>query len=70
MSNHPRNLSENINYKNFTNSSALCWRSSSACGDSLASIIKDKRIILAGGISPDESTKPEPVLPPDQPNAH
>lgn len=61
----PHSTSENISYKRHTNSSAVRWHSSSACADSLASIIKDKRIVVAGvdSLGVEESAPAAPEVP-------
>jgi hypothetical protein len=42
MSSHLNKTNENINYLNYTTSSAVRWVSSSASSDSLATIIRNK----------------------------
>jgi hypothetical protein len=53
MSNDLNKTNENINYVNYTNSSAVRWKSSSANSDSFATIIRNKAF-------PEEGCKSEP----------
>jgi hypothetical protein len=39
-------INENVNYASYTNSSAICWSSSSADQVSLAALIKNSIMIL------------------------
>jgi hypothetical protein len=59
MNDRLNKTNENINYVSHTNSSAICWNSSSSNADSLATLIKNTVIVLPKGSESGSEIRPK-----------